>query len=105
MGFQGDCKMLLTYWFPHDFTLHEGKAPELAGGESVGYQPADFVIILSKSLPRHQNYIIYFDNWFNFPELQLKQCGFHSVGTLRANRLRGCQLKSEKELREEGRGY
>ncbi|KAH9489776.1 hypothetical protein Btru_036513 [Bulinus truncatus] len=36
---------------------------------------------------KQQNYIIYFDNWFNFPELQLKlkQCGFHSVGTLRAD--------------------
>ncbi|KAK0040658.1 PiggyBac transposable element-derived protein 3 [Biomphalaria pfeifferi] len=105
-GFKVIARCCSRTGFTHDFTLYEGKAPELAEGESVGYQPADFVILLCKSLSQQRNYIIYFDNWFNFPELQLrlKQYGFHSVGTLRANRLRGCQLKSEKELRKEGRG-
>jgi len=72
--------------FTHDFTVYDGKGPELGDGESVGYQPADFVILLSKTLPQHKNYILYFDNWFNFPELQLKpkNLGFHSVGTLKS---------------------
>lgn len=78
----------------------------MSDGESVGYQPADFVLQLCKSLPQHRNYILYFDNWFNFPELQLKlkELGYHSVGTLRANRLRGCSLTSESDLRKKGRG-
>jgi len=105
-GFKVMARCCSRTGFTHDFTVYEGKPPELADGESVGYQPADFVIQLCKSLPKQKNYIIYFDNWFNFPELQLrlKDLGFHSVGTLRANRLRGCKLKSESELRKEGRG-
>ena len=105
-GFKVMARCCSRTGFTHDFTVYEGKAPELAEGESVGYQPADFAILLCKSLPRQKNYIIYFDNWFNFQELQLrlKQWGFHSVGTLRANRVRGCKLKLESELRKEGRG-
>ncbi|KAK0046220.1 PiggyBac transposable element-derived protein 3 [Biomphalaria pfeifferi] len=82
-GFKVIARCCSRTGFTHDFTLYEGKAPELAEGESVGYQPADFVILLCKSLPQQRNYIIYFDNWFNFPELQLrlKQYGFHSEQT------------------------
>ena len=105
-GFKVIARCCSRTGFTHDFTVYDGKSPELGDGESVGYQPADFVILLSKTLPQHKNYILYFDNWFNFPELQLKlkHLGFHSVGTLRANRLRGCNLKSESELRKNGRG-
>ena len=30
--------------------------------------------------------------------------GFWAVGTMRQDRIRGCKLKSEKELKKEGRG-
>jgi len=30
--------------------------------------------------------------------------GLHSGGTVRANRLKGCPLKTEKELKKDGRG-
>ena len=31
--------------------------------------------------------------------------GFWAVGTIRQDRMRGCKLKSEKELKKEGRGW
>ena len=73
---------------------------------SCGYQPGDIVIKLCETLPKKANHIIYFDNYFNFLELQLalKSEGIWSVGTIRANRLRGCNLKTEKDLRKEGGG-
>jgi len=37
-------------------------------------------------------------------QLQLRSWGIWSVGTVRSNRLRGCTLKSERELRKVGRG-
>ena len=102
LGLQGPCKVRARNGFTHDFTLCRGCAPELAASESVGFQPAVFVILLCKTLPKNVNHIVYFDNWFNFPELQLrrKQLGFHSVWTLRANGLWGCSLKSESDLRK-----
>ena len=49
---------------------------------------------------------LYFDNWFTFLELQLQlhTLAIWSVGTVTSNRLRGCILKSEKELKKMGRG-
>ena len=105
-GFKVIARCCSRTGFTHDFMIYQGTAPDLSPEESVGYQPADFVIQLCKTLPLNKNYIVYFDNWFNFPELQLqlKRMGFHSVGTLRLNRARGCNLKTEAELRKEGRG-
>ena len=90
----------LTY----DFHLYDGRCPTVS--QSCGYQPGDFVIKLCETLPKGQNFKMYFDNWFTFLELQLmlKSWNIWSVGTIRANRLRGCSLKSEKELKKEGRG-
>jgi len=65
--------------------------PNASKADSTSYQPADFVILLCKSLPQHVNHIVYFDNWFNCPEpqLKLKALGVCSVGTLLENKLRG----------------
>lgn len=105
-GFKVIARCCSRTGFTHDFTIYQGGPPQLPDEESVGYQPGDFVLQMCKSLPQHKNYILYFDNWFNFPELQLKlkELGFNSVGTLRANRLRGCSLTSESDLRKKGRG-
>ena len=90
----------LTY----DFLLYDGSCPSVS--ESCGYQPGDFVIKLCETLPIDKNFKVYFDNWFTFLELhiQLQKSGIWSVGTIRSNRTRGCDLKSEKELKKEGRG-
>jgi hypothetical protein len=103
-GFKVMARCCAQTGFTHDFSVYEGKAAQLAEGERAGYQPADFVILLCKTLPQHKNYVIYFDNWFNFLDLQLKDMGFLSIGTLRANRHRRCTLKSQSELCKARRG-
>ena len=47
-----------------------------------------------------------FDNYFTFIELlvKLKEQKIWAVGTLRTDRMRTCKLKSEEELKKEGRG-
>lgn len=61
---------------------------------------------MSSDLDKKKNYKIFADNFFtSLPLLKhLQERGIHFVGTVRANRLKGCDLKTEKELRKEGRG-
>ena len=49
---------------------------------------------------------VFFDNWFTTLDLllYLKQKGILACGTIRANRLKGCPLKENKEMKAEGRG-
>ena len=49
---------------------------------------------------------IFFDNLFTSPEvmIQLRQQGILAVGTLRADRSRGCPMPAESAMRKEGRG-
>ena len=57
-------------------------------------------------MPKQQNFRLYFDNWFCTFDLcrKLKSLGFPTVATIRSDRLQGCNLSSEKELRKSGRG-
>ena len=74
---------------------------------SCGYVPGDIVIKLCKTLRPFRNHIVAFDNFFTSLELYLtlkEKYWIHSVGTLRANRMRSCKLKSLHELKEDGRG-
>lgn len=62
------------------------------------------VLELAEGLPPGSQ--LYFDNWFSSP-LLIKRFGEMNIaatGTIRQNRKAGCLLKSEKELRQEGRG-
>ena len=88
----------------YDFCMYDGKSPDVQ--ESCGYQSGDFVIKLCQTMAKGQNYKLYFDNWFTFFELQIQLHSWDiwSIGTVRSNRLRGCTLKSEKELQKIGRG-
>ena len=90
--------------FTYDFHFYDGKGPTVS--ESCGFQSGDFVTKLCETLPRHQHFTVYFNNWLTFIQLQiqLKSWGIWFVGTIRSNRLRDCNLKSEKELKKVGRG-
>ena len=61
---------------------------------------------LIDNLPKQKGYKLVFDNYFNFIELltKLKEQEIWAIGTLRADRMRQCKLKTEKELKKEGRG-
>lgn len=84
--------------------MYDGKGPPVT--QSCGFQSGDFVVKLCETLPKQQEFTVYFDNWFTCFELQilLKSWGIWSVGTIRSNRLRDCELKSEKEMKKAGRG-
>ena len=91
----------------YDFELEGAPDPLRPPQEEVlGYCGADIVLRLLEHLPKQKGYKVIFDNYFNFPELliKLKTEKFWAIGTLRADRMRSCKLKSEKELHKEGRG-
>ena len=50
--------------------------------------------------------MMFYDNWFNFLELEdkLKEMEIYSCGTIRSNRLRGKKPVKDKDLRKKGRG-
>ena len=61
---------------------------------------------LAEDIPRFQNYKLFFDNWFSSIGLakKLKDKGILSFSTVRPNRLKGCKMKEENQLKNEGRG-
>ena len=86
----------------YDFFIYQGAkstGQEKCTSESV-------VLKLCSTLPKHVNHLICFDNWFTTLNLmlELKSLGYPSIGTVRANRMSGCPLQSEKELKKNGRG-
>ena len=80
----------------YDFFLYSGKNSqnkETGSCEKV-------VLRLCEGLPRQQNFKMCFDNWFCTMPLLLtmQSLGIPTTATVRANRLAGCSLKSDKEL-------
>lgn len=65
------------------------------------------VIALSSSIPKKPMSVIYFDNFFTTPELisyLRSEFGILSLGTLRKQHLRGCQIDEDKKLMKKPRG-
>ncbi|RZF41578.1 hypothetical protein LSTR_LSTR000292 [Laodelphax striatellus] len=76
--------------------------------ESMGLG-AKVVIALCKSIPNQQCNVVYFDNFFTSIELVhhlREEYGIFSLGTIRSNRLRGCEekLSDDKTMKKKGRG-
>eukprot|EP00795_Rhopilema_esculentum_P003262 gene3262-1589_t len=67
---------------------------------------AQVVARLCKDLPSNRNHRLLFDNWFTTLDLliYLKKIGILACGTVRSNRLQGCPLQSNKEMKKAGRG-
>lgn len=87
----------------YDFALYvgDGTCPSYGLGIS-----SDIVLYLASSLPKFQNYKLYFDNWFTSVSLliSLKEMGIFCIGTVRKNRMGNCELQSESDLKKLGRG-
>ena len=98
--------------FCYDFEVEGAPDPQQENKinpvDLMGKSSEDVVLRMCSYLPKNQNYKVYFDNYFTFPELfsKLKQWGICAVGAIRQDCLRGCSdvMKSEKELKKEGRG-
>ena len=97
--------------FVYDFFMYMGGSTF----ENIDFSPEEeelglggkVVTLLCREISAPSNSIVYFDNFFCSLELihLLKQkYGIRSLGTIRNNRLRGCILKSDKELIRQGRG-
>lgn len=66
--------------------------------------PGDIVIHLCDSLPSG-NYFLYTDRFYtSLPMMQklLREKQIHTIGTISANRLKSCPLKSDRELPQRG---
>lgn len=86
----------------HDFVVYQGGT----GKKTLLGIGGDVVVKLCETLPAEQNYKVFADNFFSSAPLVLTllQRQIYFVGTLRGNRLAGCQLEDEKSLAQRGRG-
>ena len=86
----------------YDFFLYVGKD----SANKTDCSAANVVLWLSEGIPQHQNFKLCFDNWScTLPLcLELKSLGILTTATVRANRIAGCPLKCEKDLKKEARG-
>ncbi|XP_053376586.1 piggyBac transposable element-derived protein 2-like [Mercenaria mercenaria] len=88
----------------YDFDVYQGKTEANDNEKSLGVG-GDVVMKLVSTLPEKKKYKIFTDNYFTSVSLvkALKEKQILFVGTIRQNRLK-CDLKSEKELKQNGRG-
>jgi len=88
----------------HDFEIYVGKGT-VKSVTNLGLS-GDIVIRLSEIIPKNKNFKLSFDNWFTSYNLvvNLKSHGILGVGTVRSNRLSGCQFELDKNLKKSGRG-
>ena len=86
----------------YDFFFYTGATT--AGGEKTSARKV--VLELCNSMLSGCNYKLFYDNWFTTLDLclDLKEKGILTTATIRSNRLSGCILKNEAEMRKDGRG-
>jgi hypothetical protein len=88
----------------YDFEIYRGKGI-VRITSSLGIC-GNIVMRFVEGLPKNQNYKVFTDNWFTSYSLNsvLKDVGILSVGTVRVARLPRCNLKTDPELKRQGRG-
>ncbi|KAL3190842.1 hypothetical protein MRX96_019099 [Rhipicephalus microplus] len=90
----------------HDFELYQGKGTGVSKEHSHLGLGGSVVMRLVEHFPKAQNIKCCMDNYFTSVKLllELKKIGILASGTIRGNRLAVCVLKTDKELKKEGRG-
>lgn len=92
----------------YDFVMYAGKHTELIEPKPNMSTTANCVRTLCFSIPGSvQNTKIFMDNFYITLDLMMhlkQQFSIQTTGTVRSNRLHGCPLLSEKELKAQGRG-
>ncbi|XP_065672087.1 piggyBac transposable element-derived protein 3-like [Hydra vulgaris] len=86
----------------YDFFLYTGAAA--IGSEKCN---GSYVVKrLIESFPKNQNFKLCFDNWFCSLGLclHLNKLGILTTATIRNDRMQGCYLPTESEMRKKGRG-
>lgn len=93
--------------FSYDFDIFAGeqtnKMPDNCPSLTTS---SNMVIKMAHTIPRQQNYKIFFDNWFTSLPLMvyLHKEGILPLGTARLNRITGLIMPNEKEFKKQGRG-
>ncbi|KAK2709630.1 hypothetical protein QYM36_013336 [Artemia franciscana] len=82
----------------YDIEIFQDRGNVEAGPFGLG---GDVVMRLLGSLAPEVGHKIFFNNWFSSVDLvvHLKGIRYDCVGTIRQNRLSGCELMEEKELK------
>lgn len=79
--------------FAYKFELYSGQTKSPIQDEPVLQPSANIVVRLVGEVPRYENYIIYFDNYFTTVHLllYLRTQGVLPIGTVRRNRNKNCK--------------
>ncbi|XP_049943210.1 piggyBac transposable element-derived protein 2-like [Schistocerca serialis cubense] len=87
----------------YDFEIYVGK--NTCSDRGLGLS-GDIVLALTETLPEKQHFKVFADSWFSSIPLAigLKERGIEFCGTIRADRMAKCPLKTEAELKKSGRG-
>lgn len=93
--------------FAYKTEIETGQENVVLHGEPDLGAASNVVMRLARMIPRHQNYRLYFDNYFTSLRLLafLANEGIFSLGTVRRNRIPDSKLTSEKVILKKERGY
>ncbi|XP_066941424.1 piggyBac transposable element-derived protein 2-like [Macrobrachium rosenbergii] len=89
----------------YNFKIYAGNISPVPGQPDLKAS-GNIVLDLLQPIPKGMWHKVYFDNWFNSPLLQttLWKQGFGSLGTVRLNRVSGCNMPSDTQMKHLGRG-
>ncbi|XP_050340699.1 piggyBac transposable element-derived protein 1-like [Bactrocera neohumeralis] len=92
--------------FAYKFEIFSGGPNILLQEEPDLKSSANIVVRLLREVPRYQNHIVYFDNYYTTVPLlvYLRSQGILSIGTIRRNRIKNCKLPNEKLMSKYERG-
>lgn len=95
-----------TMGYAYKFEIYSGSSEKCAEGEPDLQASANIVVRLLREVPRFENYIVYFDNFYTTIPLlvYLRTQGILAVGTIRRNRIKNCKLPDEKVMMKCERG-
>ena len=90
-----------------EFEVYQGAGNQQSeGSHSQLSKTTETVLRMTSNVPERKNYKVFADNLFTSLPLVniLKERGIFYTGTVRMNRLKGCSLSSEADLKKTGRG-
>ena len=95
-----------TTGYAYKFEIYSGFTDVPHDNEPNLQSSANIVVRLLREVPRYQNYIVYFDNFYSTIPLlvYLRTLGILAVGTIRRNRVKNCKLPDEKTMMKCERG-
>jgi len=89
----------------YNFEVHTGKIDTCPNQPDL-QASGNIVLRLLQPIARNVSHKVYFDNWFTSPKLlvTLHKQGIACLGTVRINRVPGCNVPSDADMKKEGRG-